>query len=534
MMYFFSDRTSKKADRRDYFTEKINTYRAFNKMDMTTIDFDDSATYREVEVDYLIDFYEFIYKYVRFYVADGNDVSSETVMSVLCLCVPQGNQNGVPLSLSLEQTRMRLGENLKANRKEAEVYRLYDRIVDGLTLKNTIDAIKIFYHNYIIENTLEDAECSAAVSFFQNEMNRVFQNCIANSPRFSYQKDMYMQAGNSPEDPNANMLDLSYEEIVKQVDKFLQKNSPKTIYEYLCKHIVGQEHAKRQISIGVYYYLQKIVNPKLVDTNNNMLMVGPSGCGKTEIIRVLQKFLPIPVIIYDISSLTSAGYKGDNKDNILRPLVGTEGVALVFLDEFDKICAPNITATGTNFSYETQGQILSMIEGNTIPIDDGEAYINTRNTLFIAGGAYEDMEIESKKKFIKQKTIGFGTVSNNDVDENSRDYRVAITDVIKYGLRVELAGRFASVITLYPLTDEELHGVVRKYVSYYENMINKTIVFDKEDLNKEIKTNKLGCRHIKQIIYDILTDALFEAPAHPEAKKVKITKNDKEFKTAFA
>ena len=533
MMDFFSDRTSKKTDRRDYFAEKINTYRAYNKIDMTAIDFDDSATYREVETDYLVDFYEFVYKYIRFYVADDEKVSPETVMSVLCLCVPQGgSENHSPLSLSLEQTRMRLGDSLKSNRKEAEVYRAYDRIAEGMTLKNMVEAVKIFYHNYLIDISCCNDQV-VTINFFQNEMNRMFQSGITSSPRFTYLKDTYIENA-CPEDPNANMLNLNYEQLVKQVEKFLATNSPKTIYEHLNKHIVGQEQAKRQISIGVYYYLQKIVNPQLVDTNNNMLMVGPSGCGKTEIIRVLQKFLPIPVIIYDISSLTSAGYKGDNKDNILRPLVGTEGIALVFLDEFDKICAPNITATGTNFSYETQGQILSMIEGNTIPIDDGDAYINTRNTLFIAGGAFEGMEIEGRKKFQRQKSIGFGASNNNVVDENSRDYRVVITDVIKYGLRVELAGRFASVITLYSLTDEELHGVVLHYISYYEKMMNKKIVFDKDELNAEIKTNNLGCRHIKQIIYDILTDALFEAPAHPDAKKIKITKKEKTFKTAFA
>jgi ATP-dependent Clp protease ATP-binding subunit ClpX len=205
---------------------------------------------------------------------------------------------------------------------------------------------------------------------------------------------------------------------------------------------------------------------------------------------------------------------------------------LVFLDEFDKICTPNITSTGTNFSYETQGQILSMIEGNTIPIDDGAAYINTRNTLFIAGGAYEGMEIESKKKFEKQKSIGFSTKSEV-VDENSRDYKVAITDVIKYGLRVELAGRFSTVVTMYPLTDEELHGVVNKYISYYEKMLQKKIVFDKDEINSEIKRNSLGCRHIKQIIYDILTNALFEAPMYPDAKQVKITKDKEIYKTEF-
>ena len=319
----------------------------------------------------------------------------------------------------------------------------------------------------------------------------------------------------------------------KDIEDFLNKNTPKTICEYLNQYIIGQDDAKKQISINVYYYLKRIIDPNVkMTTNNNILMVGPSGCGKTEIIRTLKNFLPIPVIIYDVSSLTSSGYKGDNKDNILRPLIDTNGIALVFLDEFDKICSPSITANGTNFSYETQGQLLSMIEGNMIPIDDGAAYINTENTFFIAGGAFENMKIASKKSDAP-KMIGFGMSSKIEEKSSENDYKVAITDVIKYGLRPELAGRFSAVITLYPLTDEQLHGIVTNYVSQFEKMINKKILFDKNELNSEIKTNILGCRHIKQIINDILKDALFQAPEFPDSNTVEIVKKDNCFETKF-
>ena len=492
-------------------------------MGIISVDFNDSIFYKEVNYDFLLDFFEFIYKYISFYVSSEN-TTQETLISILCLCIPEPSTGLSAIATSLEQTRVRLGDKIKEKKKEAEVYTAFDRIKDDLSYKNVIDAIKIYYFSFLFENVCANYDISSLNSIY-GELERSFQNNISSSPNFTYQKETIEEVYQS-DDPNENMLNLSYEDILKNVEKFLEKNSPKTIYDYLNTYIVGQDKAKMQISIGVYYYLKKLVNPDMVDTNNNMLMVGPSGCGKTEIVRVLQKFLPIPVIIYDIASLTCAGYKGDSKDNILRPLAGTNGIALVFLDEFDKICTPNITASGTNFSYETQGQILSMIEGNTIPIDDGEAYINTRNTLFIAGGAFENMEIASKKKNSKETIIGFATnnIEENE-DEDIHNYKVAITDVIKYGLRTELAGRFSSIITLYPLTEEELHGVIMKYISYYEKMLNKKISFKKNELNTEIKTNVLGCRHIKQIIYEILTPALFEAPIHPDKKTVKISKN---------
>lgn len=529
MIEFFAPAHKKQSVRRDYFADKISQYMVLNKTGMLSVDFDDSISYKEVNFEVLVDFFDFVYKYITFFVPTER-ICPEAVISVLCLCVPRGDTNVPPLTASLEQTRLRLGDKVNVSKRESDVYNAYDRIKDEMTVKNMIDAVKIYHFTYVFENSCT-TETYPTFQHFQSELDTMFKNCIAQSPRFSYEKEMLFQDTDSG-DPNERMLGLSRDEIIKKVETFLKTNTPKTIYDHLCQYIVGQEQAKRQISIGVYYYLQKLVTPNLVDTNSNMLMVGPSGCGKTEIIRVLQSFLPIPVIIYDVASLTSAGYKGDNKDNILRPLSNTDGVALVFLDEFDKICTPNITSTGTNFSYETQGQILSMIEGNTIPIDDGSAYINTRNTMFIAGGAYEGMEIEAKKKFEKQKTIGFST-KTEVVDENSRDYKVAITDVIKYGLRVELAGRFSTVVTLYPLTDEELHGVVMKYISYYEKIIGKHIEFDKDELNKEIKTNTLGCRHIKQIIYDILTNALFDAPMHPEAKTIKLVKNNDIYETSF-
>lgn len=535
MLDFFSPENRNKTTRRDYFSEKISRYLVLNKLNMLSVDFNDNMVYKDVNFEYQLDFFEFIYKYITFYIPSEN-INPETTLSILCLCLPNPNGDAPPISFALEQTRARLGDKVKVQKKEAGVYTAYDRVSEEMTYKNVIDAIKIYHFSFMFEISCTN-ETVNTINFFHNELDRIFKNNLVNTPNFSYEKEMMVKAQDTSNDPNERLLDMSFGELIKNIENFLKTNSPKSIYDHLCKYIVGQDQAKIQISIGVYYYLQKLVTPNVLDTNTNMLMVGPSGCGKTEIIRVLQTFLPIPVIIYDVASLTCAGYKGDNKDNILRPLVGTDGVALVFLDEFDKICTPNITSTGTNFSYETQGQMLSMIEGNTIPIDDGEAYINTRNTLFIAGGAFENMQIESKKKFEKKKSIGFASVSSDEkVDENSHDYRVAITDVTKYGLRTELAGRFSTVITLYPLTDEELHGVVRKYISYYETMLNKKISFKKDELNAEIKTNTLGCRHIKQIIYDILTPALFEAPMHPECKTVKITKDKKEnkFNTMFA
>ena len=517
MLQFFSQENKDQDTRSLYFVSEVNQYEVYGKLMNLNADFRNTVYYREVDTDFLYKFYEFIYQYACCYVP-VKERNVESVFELIRMSVPLGEADCVLVQYLNEEYNQN-----KNSKRLSRIIPLLNEIKPKITYKNIVDAMKVFYFCFLYESVYS-TDYSETMLDIHDMVDETLKLIMSTSGKLSYERPLSELERQELE---------SKQDFVKDIEVFLNNNTPKTICEYLDKYIVGQDDAKKQISINVYYYLKRIANPDIkMTTNNNILMVGPSGCGKTEIIRTLKNFLPIPVIIYDVSSLTSSGYKGDNKDNILRPLVDTDGVALVFLDEFDKICSPSITSNGINFSYETQGQLLSMIEGNTIPIDDGAAYVNTENTFFIAGGAFENMKIASKKSDAP-KMIGFGNSQKEEKKQEPNDYKVAITDVIKYGLRPELAGRFSSVITLYPLSDEQLHGIVTNYISQFEKMINKKVTVDKNDLNSEIKTNVLGCRHIKQIINDILKDALFQAPEHPDSKEVKIEKTENGFITSF-
>ena len=148
MLEFFSPANKRFSVRRDYFSDKISQYMALDKTGMLSVGFDDNMAYREVNFQTLVDFYDFIYRYISFYVPSDR-ICPEAVLSVLCLCVPRADTNVPPLVASLEQTRMRLGDKVAVSKRESDVYAAYDRIKDEMTLKNTTDAIKIYYFTYI-------------------------------------------------------------------------------------------------------------------------------------------------------------------------------------------------------------------------------------------------------------------------------------------------------------------------------------------------------------------------------------------------
>lgn len=520
MLNFFS--LSKRNERIKYIATSFDNYCVFNFTSSIEIE-NGYVIFSQMDLSFLTDFFEFLYHYVKYFYTKS-EITHELIYNTICSCFPQTiNKTPIPSELFtlIDDGRHRVNDEELLDKGERNVYRLFDIVSDRLSSNNVISAVKFFFFLTLLD------------SIEAGNLNNVFPLTILNQTLLTQK----LAALPNDDIPTENFNNLVFEdenaknEIIAPIKSFLEKNTPETIYNHLCENIIGQDKAKKQISISVYYYLVKIANGTIDNTNNNVLMVGPSGCGKTEIIRTLQNFLPIPVIIYDVASLTSAGYKGDNKDNILRPLIQTDGIALVFLDEFDKICAPSYTSNGNNFTAETQGQLLSMIEGNSIPIDDGLFYINTKNTLFVAGGAYEGMKIEGRISD-KPKQIGFSS-SKESENKSENDYEVTVSDLIKYGLRTELAGRFSTIATLYPLTDEQLHLIVSKYISQFEKLINKKIHFDKNDINMTIKKSPLGCRHIKQTLNDILLEALYEAPNHKNAKTVKLKKNNDEFETIF-
>lgn len=357
----------------------------------------------------------------------------------------------------------------------------------------------LFYFVYLTNLNSKTKKKFTLSKLLEEQMNEFLTS------ELSFDDDEYnYQDLNFERDICENFSEKETKNQISEIKSFLKKNTPKTIYEYLNKHIVGQDEAKRDVSTFIYMYLTKIAYPELNLQKHNFIMIGPSGCGKTEIMRCLKNFLPIKLIIYDVSSLTSAGYKGDNKENILKQFLELEeDIGIVFLDEFDKIC---MTESEKNFNYSVQGQLLSMIEGSEILIESEfeDVIIDTSNLLFIAGGAFEDLQNKKCKQ-----TVGFNS-SICSLSQNNNEKTITIEDLLKYGLRTELAGRFQGLVQLHKLTKQELEILTRKILKEYEDLLGIHIKLSDKLLKEKFIENKLGCRYIRYELNKWMKNIIFE------------------------
>ena len=329
--------------------------------------------------------------------------------------------------------------------------------------------------------------------------------------------------------------------------------APHIIKSRLDEYVVGQEHAKKVISVAVYNHYKRVATNTMDEIEiekSNMLMIGPTGCGKTYLVKTLARLLDVPLAIADATSLTEAGYIGDDIESVVSKLLAAADndveraeQGIIFIDEIDKIAKKKNTNSRDVSGESVQQGMLKLLEGAEVEVPVGAtsknamvplATVNTRNILFICGGAFPDLDEIIKQRLNKQTSIGFNAVLKDEWDkEKSILSKVTVEDIRKFGMIPEFIGRLPIVYTLEGLNREMMVKILKEPKNAILKQYQKLLELDEvklefddsalEAIAEKAMEKDTGARALRSIIEEFMLDIMYEIPKDDNIGKVTIT-----------